>query len=154
MVSAILVSLFDFLMSLILFAAILLYYKQPVSFTALFYWPLASILGILATLGPGCLLAALNVKYSVIRYAIPFVIQVLLFLSPVLYPVDVIHNPILQQILSLMPIYSAIELFRLPLTGHLSNEYFVYISIGSNLFFLLAGLVYFRRSEDFFADLS
>ena len=57
-VSSVLVSLFDFLMAFILFVPLLIYYHQPVSWIAVWCWPLALVTTVFATLGPGCLLAA------------------------------------------------------------------------------------------------
>ena len=98
-VSSILVAIFDFLMAFILFIGILLFYQQPVSWVALVCWPLAILLSMVATLGPGCWLAALNVKYRDFRYVIPFFIQMLFFLTPVIYPVSLLKYPILQYVL-------------------------------------------------------
>jgi lipopolysaccharide transport system permease protein len=150
--SSILVTLFDFLMAFVLFVPLLIYYKQPLSLNALWCWPLALLVGVIATLGPGCWLAALNIKYRDFRYVIPFLIQVLFFLTPVLYPVSMLKHQILQYILVLSPTYAAIELFRLPLTGSVSNPTFLLISLCAGLLILTIGILYFKRTEDFFAD--
>jgi lipopolysaccharide transport system permease protein len=150
--SAILVALFDFFMAFILFIPLLIFYQQPLSWNAFWCWPLALFIGLMATLGPGCLLAALNVKYRDFRYVIPFLIQVLFFLTPVIYPVSMLKYPILQYILVLSPMYAAVELFRLPLTGAEINQTFLMISLSASFFFLIIGIFYFKRTEDFFAD--
>jgi lipopolysaccharide transport system permease protein len=151
-VSSILVALFDFFMALILFIGILIFYKQPVSLTIIFYWPLAILFSVIATLGLGSWLAALNVKYRDFRYVIPFLIQVLFFLTPVIYPISLLKYPVLQYALAASPMYIAVEFFRMPLTNALLNSDFVLISLASNIIFLLIGVIYFRRTEDFFAD--
>lgn len=153
-VSSILVALFDFLMALILFMGILIFYQQPVSWTIIFYWPFAMLLSVIATLGLGSWLAALNVKYRDFRYVIPFLIQVLFFLTPVIYPITLLKYPMLQYALATSPMYVVVEFFRLPLTGSLPNLDLVWISLGSNIVFLLIGLIYFRKTEDFFADIA
>jgi len=151
-VSSILVALFDFLMAFIIFIPLLIYYKQQVSLTAIWSWPLSVLLCLIATIGPGTLLAALNVKYRDFRYVIPFLVQVLFFLTPVIYPISVLKYPILQYIIVLSPLYAAIELFRYPLTGGEIHSGFLILSVCSSLLLLLSGLVYFKRTEDFFAD--
>jgi lipopolysaccharide transport system permease protein len=151
-VSSILVALFDFLMSFILFVAILLFYRQPVSWSALFFWPSAMFLSVVATLGLGCWLAALNVKYRDFRYVIPFLIQILFFLTPIIYPISLLKYPVLQYLLACSPMYVVIELFRLPLTGMPVNLLYTEISLASTLILLLIGVIYFKRTEDFFAD--
>jgi lipopolysaccharide transport system permease protein len=150
--SSILVALFDFLMAFILFIPLLVYYRQPLSWDVLWCWPLALAIGVVATMGPGCWLAALNVKYRDFRYVIPFLIQVLFFLTPVIYPVSMLKYPALQYVLVLSPMYAAIELFRFPLTSEAINSSFLLISLGAGLFFLVIGILYFKRTEDFFAD--
>ena len=150
--SSILVVLFDFMMAFLLFIPLLIFYQQPLSWSALWCWPLALMITVVATLGPGCLLAALNVKYRDFRYVIPFLIQILFFLTPVIYPVSMLTHPALQYILVVSPMYAAVELFRLPLTGADVNSTFLLISLSSGSIFLLTGALYFRKSEDYFAD--
>jgi len=153
-VSSILVSLFDFLMALILIVPMLIYFGQPLDLSAIYLWPLAIIVAVLATLGLGCWLAALNIKYRDFRYAIPFVIQIMFFVSSVIYPLSMMESPILRYLLSASPIYAAIELFRIPLTGVWPDSTYMLISLGSGLFFLFGGLIYFRKTEDLFADIA
>lgn len=152
-VSALLVAGFDFLMTMLIFAAMLIYYAQPVSVDALWAWPLAVVITVLATLGPGCLLAALNVKYRDFRYVIPFVVQILFFMTPVIYPISFLKYPELQLVLAFNPMYAAIELFRFPITGTEVNLLFLGMSVASSIIFMAAGLGYFKKTEEFFADL-
>lgn len=151
-VSSILVALFDFLMAFVLFAGILIFYQQPVSWLAIFIWPISLLIAIVATLGLGSWLAALNVKYRDFRYVIPFLVQILFFLTPVIYPISLLKYPVLQYILVCSPMYAALELFRYPITGITPDFYFLGISLLSGLILLLAGIFYFKRTEDFFAD--
>lgn len=153
-VSAILVALFDFFMALILLIGILIYYQQPVSWLAFVYWPGALLITIVATLGMGSGLAALNVKYRDFRYVIPFFVQVLFFLTPVIYPISLLKNPVLHYIIVCSPMYAAVELFRYPLTHHIANNTYLLISLVSGLVLLIGGVAYFNRTEDFFADLA
>lgn len=153
-VSSILGALFDFLMAFTLFFVLLIAYNQSVSMSALFYWPAAVVVSFVATLGPGSLLAALNVKYRDFRYVIPFIIQALLFLTPVIYPINLLEYQTVQYLIALSPVYAAIELFRMPLTGLPPDQTLMTISLCSGIFFLFLGLYYFRRTEDFFADLA
>jgi lipopolysaccharide transport system permease protein len=151
-VSSILVALFDFLMAFVLFISLLLFFKQPVGLQAIWCWPAALIISMIATLGPGSWLAALNVKYRDFRYIIPFLVQVLFFLTPVLYPISMLGHPLLRYVLVASPMYAAVELFRAPLTGVSPDPVLIGISLCSGFIFLLIGLIYFKRTEDFFAD--
>ena len=137
---------------LILLAIIL---KQQVNvWLALLCWPAGLVLTVVGTLGPGCLLAALNVKYRDFRYVIPFLVQALLFLTPVIYPISILNNPWLQYLLAMNPMYAAISIFRLPMMAVTPDPVLITVSLASGLIFLIAGLYYFSRTERFFADLS
>jgi lipopolysaccharide transport system permease protein len=151
-VSSILVALFDFFMAFVLFIPLLLIYRQPIYWIAVFVWPLALVVAIMATLGMGAWLAALNVKYRDFRYVIPFLIQVLFFLTPVIYPISLLKHPVLQYILVCSPMFAAVELFRYPITGIQPDTLFLGISLFSGLVFLSLGTRHFRKNEDFFAD--
>jgi lipopolysaccharide transport system permease protein len=151
-VSSILVALFDFLMAFILLVGLLIVYRQPVHVLAIIFWPLSLLIGSIATLGLGSWLAALNVKYRDFRYVIPFLVQVLFFLTPVIYPISLLKYPILQYLLVCSPMYAAVELFRYPLTGIVPDFYFMLASLTSGVVLLVAGIYYFQRTEDFFAD--
>lgn len=153
-VSSILVALFDFVIAFLLFSVILIYYQQPISLDALIYWPLAVLLTAVATLGPGCLLAALNVKYRDFRYVIPFLVQILFFLTPIIYPLSILKYPLLEYAVAATPMYAAIEFFRSPISITPPSWPLVTISIGSGILFLVLGLMYFKRTENYFADLA
>jgi lipopolysaccharide transport system permease protein len=153
-VSSILGALFDFVMAFVLFLIILLYYKTTPSIHALYYWPLGLLTTAIASLGLGSWLSALNVKYRDFRYVIPFLVQVLFFVTPVIYPTSLIEQGWIQYLIALSPMYAAIELFRIPLLETVPNYTFLFMSIASGIFFLFVGLIYFRRTEDFFADLA
>lgn len=151
-VSSILVALFDFLMAFLLLVMILIYYRQPVSWIALIVWPAAVFINIIATLGIGAWLAALNVKYRDFRYVIPFLVQVLFFFTPIIYPISLLKYTWLQYMLVCSPMYAAVELFRYPLTNLMPDPYFIVASLLSGVIFLLIGTLYFKKTEDFFAD--
>lgn len=151
-VSAVLVAVFDFVMAFLLFLPMLAWFSQPVEWTALYCWPAALLIAMMASLGPGCLLSALNIKYRDFRYVIPFLLQVLFFLSPILYPASLLPSPLMQYILALSPMYAAIELFRYPLSAGAMEPTLMLISTSSGLFFTIVGVLYFRSTEDFFAD--
>jgi len=151
-VSAVLVSLFDFVIAFALLVVMLMWYQVPVAITALLYWPLAVIAVVVATMGLGCGLSALNIKYRDIRYVIPFMVQILFFLTPVIYPISIIKYPVLKYILVLSPAYAPVELFRIPLTGVMPDVTLLSTSLVSGLVFLIVGILYCRNTEDYFAD--
>jgi lipopolysaccharide transport system permease protein len=154
-IAAILVSLFDFLVSFFVFLVLLIVYGTRINVgQALLYWPVAILLMIIGTLGLSCWLAALNVKYRDFRYIIPFFIQALLFLTPVIYPLSIINSPWINTILSLNPMYGPIAIFRLPFMAGFPDFLLIELSIGSSLLLALTGIFYFRKTEAYFADLA
>lgn len=153
-ISSILVSLFDFIMAFIIYIGILIYYRHPVDLNILLYLPLSIILTIMTTFGLGTWLAALNIKYRDFRYVIPFLIQILLFLTPVIYPVSIIKFQWAQTVLSLNPMAGAIELLRSPVTHSELNIQLVVTSVSVSLVLFFYGLFYFRKTEYYFADLA
>lgn len=151
-VSTALSAFFDFTIAFILFGLLLIFYRQPVSISAVIYWPLSVLLAFLATLGPGSLLAALNVKYRDFRYVIPFLIQLIFFVTPILYPFSVIKLPWLTYVAALSPMFAPIHLFRAPLLDEDVPIHLIVVSLTSLLLILITGILYFRKSEDYFAD--
>ena len=152
--SAILVSLFDFLMALIIFAGIAIWYKQPVSLDAILYFPAGILLTLLAAFGLGTFFAALNIKFRDFRYVVPFMLQVLFFSSQIIYPLQSINPDYLKYILAINPLNGAIELFRAPLTGFAPDMNVILISTATSLLLATIGLFYFRKTENYFADIA
>lgn len=153
--SNILVALVDWTIAFVLFLLIILFF-YPVELNwvqAILMWPLALIIMIIGTSGVSCWLAALNVKYRDFRYVIPFALQVMLFLTPVIYPINILYYPGLQYLLALNPMYAVIELFRFPILHQLDIPLLI-ISLGSSIFLMLVGLYYFKNTEQYFADLA
>jgi len=153
-ISAILVSLFDFLIAVVIFIVFAIYYKAQFSAMAFVFIPLSLILTCMATFGLGTLLAALNVKYRDFRYVIPFFIQALLFATPVIYPVKISSNILLQTILKFNPMTAPVELFRASFGGSSADINTLLISTGVSFALFFIGLIYFRKTESYFADLA
>ena len=152
--SNLLVALVDWLIAFILFISITFVYSVDVNWLqAIFLWPLATFVMIVGTAGVSCWLAALNVKYRDFRYVIPFTLQVMLFLTPVIYPINILYYPELQYVLALNPMYAVIELFRFPMVQQV-DFILLAISLCSSIVFLLVGVYYFKSTEHYFADLA
>lgn len=153
-VSAILAALVDFLIAFLVFTILLLIYRVDINFSALIYLPLSIIITCLSALGCGCFLAALNVKYRDVRYIIPFLVQGLLFLTPVMYPASISGNRFVQLILKLNPLSGALELLRGLFTGYVVSYQTVMMSFFVSLSLFILGIIYFRKTERYFADLA
>ncbi|HNP99297.1 MAG TPA: ABC transporter permease, partial [Bacteroidia bacterium] len=113
-VSAILSSLVDYAMTFFILIGLLLYYRTHFHFSNLLIGlPISLIITLFTTFGLGSFLAALNVKYRDFRYVIPFFVQFLLFLTPVIYPVSILPAGWIRETLQLLnPLSGAIDTFR------------------------------------------
>jgi lipopolysaccharide transport system permease protein len=152
--SSILVALFDFIMAFAIYIGLLIYYHYPVDLNIIIYLPISILITVLTTFGLGTLIAALNVKYRDFRYVIPLFVQILLFATPVIYPVTIIKYQWLQDLLALNPMAGAIDLLRSTIT-HLPVDWAltgINFLISVAIFFI--GLFYFRKTEYYFADLA
>jgi len=153
--SSVLVSLFDFFMAFLIFIVMLVYYQLPVNvFKLILFIPTGILICCIATFGLGTLLAALNIKYRDFRYIIPFLVQSLLFITPVIYPVSMLSHEWLKYIVALNPMYAAVTIFRSGFVTTPMEYNLLLVSLGSALFFFFVGLYYFRNTEAYFADLA
>lgn len=155
-ISAILVSLIDFGVAFIVFLCLLFYYHVEINLLQAFLlWPLTLLFTTIATIGPSCWLAALNVKYRDFRHLIPFFLQAMLFLTPIIYPFTSISYPWIKYVLALNPLYGTIAVFRLPFMTTLPPDWdLIQISIFSSVVLIIGGIYYFRKTEAYFADLA
>jgi len=153
--SSVLVAVFDFFMAFVIYIGLVIYYGFSLGWEIVYTLPVALLLTVIATFGPGTLIAALNVKYRDFRYILPFTIQTLLFLTPVIYPVSMFANyPWLTTLLAFNPMYAPITMMRNALVNFPMDPGLVGISIASGLLLLVVGLLYFRKTESYFADLA
>jgi lipopolysaccharide transport system permease protein len=153
-ISAILVSLFDFFMATPVFVCVLLYQHVSLRWQSIFLVPLSLALTCFSTFGIGIWLSALNLKFRDFRYVIPFFLQAMMFLSPVIFPVHQIANPVFRSILALNPMTCPLELFRSCISGYTADQQFWLPGAASALVLFVIGLYYFRRTEYYFADLA
>lgn len=152
--SSVLVGLFDFIMAFAVFVFYCIFNHVSFKAEAILYFPLAVILTSVATFGTGTLLASLNVKYRDFRYIIPFLIQFLLFITPVIYPSQITDNTFFQWIMALNPMSAPLDIFRAGLDSEIIHWQNDLISISCSLLMFVIGLLYFRKTEAHFADLA
>ena len=150
--SSIIVSFVDFLISLSLLAAIMLWYGFMPDMRILLL-PLFTLIAIAASFGGGLWIAALNVKYRDFRYVIPFVVQFGLYVSPVGFSSSVVPER-WRLIYSLNPMVGVIDGFRWAILGGESQLYLpgFLLSIAMVIIVLATGIIYFRKTEKIFAD--
>jgi lipopolysaccharide transport system permease protein len=103
--------------------------------------------------GIGSWLAALNVKYRDVRYVVPFMLQLWLFASPVVYSSELLEGR-LRDVYYLNPMAGVVEGFRWSLLGGIPPAYgSVFLSALAGVIVLVGGVLYFKRTERSFADI-
>ena len=159
--SSILVAVFDFLMAMIVFFGIIIYYEFTSPEFAvnygklLLYIPLALFLTLISTFGLGSFLASLNIRYRDFRYIIPFTIQFLMFVTPVIYPVSIFNDiPWAKYLMAINPMTGAVNLGRAAFTNVPIEWNLIGISFFSGVLLFFLGLYVFRKTEAFFADVA
>lgn len=154
-VSSILVAAFDFIMAFIVFIGLLIYFNIEVSvFKVICFVPISVIITIIASFGLGSFLAALNVKYRDFKYIIPFFVQSLMFLTPVIYPISVLKYEWARYLMAVNPMSGAIDLTRNAIINNPLNLDCFLISVVSAIIIFFVGLFYFRKTEAYFADIA
>jgi len=142
----------DFFFALLVFFGLAIFYKFPPSALGLVMLPVLLLVSLVAASGLGLALAALNAKYRDVRYILPFFIQILLFVTPVIYPVGLIPER-WRFLMFFNPMAGVISFARNTLLGTGAPDWRgLMISAGASLLFLFVGLMYFRRTERFLAD--
>lgn len=153
--SSILVAMVDFCFALLIFFCVIVYFRYHVNIPLLLVClPLSILITVITTFGLGTLLSALNVKYRDFQYVVPFLIQFLLFVNPVLYSSKIFDNTPLHIVMKLNPIAGAINLARAPFLNTAIEWPIVALNFGVALLLLIAGVYTFRKTEAYFADLA
>ncbi|MFY9553493.1 MAG: ABC transporter permease [Blastocatellia bacterium] len=142
--------LLDFAIASLLLVGLLIYYGFGVTSAYLMIPPLIVLTTLLA-LGVGIWFSALNVRYRDVRYALPFVIQMWMFLSPIIYPSSLVPEE-WRWVLALNPITGLVESFRASLFGRQQPWLALSYSAGFTVLMLAWASLTFRRMERSFAE--
>lgn len=152
-ISAVIASLVDFFIAFLLLLIAVIYYGFSPALSILYVFPLCITMTLLSSIGLGLFLAALNAIYRDVRYILPFFIQILIFLTPVIYPVTIIR-PSNRIIMAINPMTGVIETMRVVLTGVGTIDVgLLTVSFISCAIFLVIGLIGFRYFEKFIIDI-
>lgn len=149
--SAILPGLVDFALAFVILIGLMVYYGIVPSL-AIITLPLFMLLAAVTVQGIGFWLSALNLEYRDIRYTLPFLVQIWLFATPVVYPSSLLGEP-WRTIYGINPMVGVVEGFRWAILD-VDNPptAAIGISVGVSLLLLVSGLYYFKRKERDFAD--
>lgn len=150
--ASIFAALVDFLISFVVLVGVMIYYRYMPGWNALWV-PLLVLLALLTALAVGLWLSALNVQYRDIQQIVPFLVQVWMYASPIVYPIETIPEGIWRWLYSLNPMVGVIQGFRWALLGGTPPDLTLVISVAMVLILLVSGLYYFRRMEKTFADI-
>src|SRR5579862_6845364 len=142
--------LLDLCMSSVLLVGMLFYYHVTPHWTVLLT-PLFVVQTVLLVMGSGMLLAAVNVRYRDIKYTIPFLTQIGLFVTPIIYPVTFLPHRF-QGWLGLNPMTGVVEGFRACLFGGSVDWTVLACSWTITVTLLIVGALHFHRTERIFAD--
>jgi len=142
----------DYCIAFIILVLMMIYYGITPGFSIIFL-PIVLFLTFITATGFGLWFSSLNVKYRDVRHALPFFIQLLLFATPVIYPLTFVPEKY-RWLLSLNPMSGIIEVHRACILGNKSIDLnTLSISVSISLLIFISGLFYFRRTERFFADI-
>ena len=142
----------DYGIAMTIMAVMMVYYQfvPPVTIILL---PLIVLLTFLLAAGAGYWLSSICVKYRDVKFVLPFFIQLLMFVSPVIYPADIVGGN-LQWLLYLNPLTGLLNAHRAVILGHVPVDYAgLAISAVITLVIFISGILYLRRTEKYFADL-
>ena len=142
--------LIDFLIAMVVLVLLMLYFGVAPTISILWI-PVFTLLAIVTALGAGTWLAAVNVRYRDVKYVVPFLTQALMFLSPVIYASSLIPER-WQWLYALNPMTGVLEGFRWALLGGPRPDQLIVVSATASVLVFVSALVYFRRTEQTFAD--
>jgi lipopolysaccharide transport system permease protein len=150
-ITPVLAGLIDFAIASLLLFVLMPYYGVPVT-SALLLWPVLMLPLLCLAIGLGLIMASLSVRYRDVKYALPFLIQMMMFATPIIYPLAVV--PASYRWLSIInPLTGIIDAFR---AAVLHPESLDFVSLGISLaetcLILVLGLFYFRKTERIIAD--
>ncbi len=150
--SASLAGLLDFLIASVILIAMMFFYHFTPNVLGIVMIPVLVFMTFIVAVGCGLWLSALNVEYRDFQYVIPFLVQLWMFVTPVIYPVTLLPDKY-RWLLSLNPMGGIIEAFRAATLRHQPfNWNLLLISSGIGILIFISGLLYFRKVERSFAD--
>lgn len=149
--ATVLAALVDFAIAFLLLLGVMAWYGIVPGLEALVVIPLV-LLAFVTALGVGLWLAALNVQYRDVRYVLPFLTQLWLFATPIVYPSSLVPAA-WRPVYGLNPMVGVVDGFRWALLGSAPPGPILAVSTCAALALALGGIFYFRRMERAFADI-
>lgn len=142
----------DFAIASTILIAMMIYYQYTPNLMGLLILPLLLLITFMASVGGGLFLASINVKYRDVRYALPFFISIMMYLTPVIYPSSLAGK--YSWILALNPMTGVIKAARAALLGNAPINWTLLLISGATCFAILViGFIFFKKTERYFADI-
>ena len=148
--TSVLAKLVDFSISIMLVVAVMFYYQVSPTWN-LVYLPLLVLLMMIVPTGVGLWLSALAIRYRDVKFAMPFIIRMLIYSAPILYTASAIPDQY-RFLYSLNPLVAVIEGYRACLLGMPMPWEFILPGALVAVLVLIFGAIYFRRMERVFVD--
>jgi len=150
----VLAGLVDFAIAFAVLLMMMAFFGIVPQLSALLVLPVLVIVMMLTAAGVGCWLAALNIQYRDVKYVVPFLVQVWMYASPIVYPMSIVPERY-RSIYALNPMAGVIEGFRGVLLGTQGvSASVIGISFSAALVLFVSGALYFRSMERIFADVA
>lgn len=141
----------DFAIASVILIGMMFYYSYTPHLIGVLIIPLLLLITFMASVGLGLFLASINVKYRDVRYVLPFFIQILMFVTPVIYPAGALGK--YSWILALNPMMGVIQSARAALLGTtVLNWTLIGMSLLATTIIMLIGIYTFKKTERYFAD--
>jgi lipopolysaccharide transport system permease protein len=151
-ISSVITKLVDFFIATLILVGLMIYYGYMPHIGGLFILPLLLLIAFMASIGGGLVLASINVKYRDVRYALPFFIQIMLFITPVIYPASIAGK--YSYLLAINPMTGVIQSARAAILGTAPiNWLLIDISLLGTLVLMVFGIYVFKKTERYFADI-
>jgi lipopolysaccharide transport system permease protein len=150
--SSVMAALVDFGVSFFVLIGMMVYYRYMPGWNIL-WLPVIILFALLTALAVGLWLSAINVQYRDVQHMVPFIVQVWMYASPIVYPIEIIPEGIWRTLYGLNPMVGVIQSYRWALLGGDQPDATMLISIVVVIILLVSGVYYFRRMEKTFADI-
>jgi len=151
-ISSVLTKMVDFYVASIILIGMMVYYHFTPHLIGLLILPILLVITFLASVGGGLFLASINVKYRDVRYILPYFIQILMFLTPVIYPSSIAGK--YSWILAINPMTGVLKAARAAILGTTPiNWELLFISLVMTIIIFTIGLISFKKTERYFADI-
>ncbi|OHA93155.1 MAG: phosphate ABC transporter permease [Candidatus Zambryskibacteria bacterium RIFCSPLOWO2_12_FULL_39_45] len=151
-IASVATKLIDFSIGTIMLVILMFYYGYIPHLGGLFILPLLLLITFMTSVGLGLFLCSINIKYRDVRYALPFLMQIMLYVTPVIYPASIAGK--YSWVLAINPMMGVIQNARAAVLGTTPiNWLLISISLVGTLVLMIFGIYFFKKTERYFADI-